>query len=137
MAAGVPLALMAALGFGIFFLFLADASKGGHALAAAFTVRLMTAPIALLVLLAARRPLRVPLVRLPWLIVIGLLDTGANALFALATDRGLLSLVSVLSSLYPLMTVLLASVLLHERISRHQRIGTFAALAGVVLISAR
>jgi drug/metabolite transporter (DMT)-like permease len=135
-AAGVELALAAALGFGVFFLFLAKASEGNHALAATFMLRLTTVPLVLLAMLALRQPLRVPRRHLRWIVLIGVLDSGANALYALATNHGLLSLVSVLSSLYPLTTVLLAQALLHEHVSRHQRLGIVAALAGVVLISA-
>jgi drug/metabolite transporter (DMT)-like permease len=136
LAAGVPLALAAALGFGVFFLFVAKASEGQHALAATFMLRLTTVPLVLLVMLALRQPFRVPRGNLRWLVLIGVLDSGANALFALATTHGLLSLVSVLSSLYPLTTVLLAQALLREHVSRHQRVGIVFALAGVALISA-
>jgi drug/metabolite transporter (DMT)-like permease len=131
-----PRPLAAALGFGVFFLFLAKASEGNHALAATFMLRLTTVPLVLLAMLALRQPLRVPRRHLRWIVLIGVLDSGANALYALATNHGLLSLVSVLSSLYPLTTVLLAQALLHEHVSRHQRLGIVAALAGVVLISA-
>jgi drug/metabolite transporter (DMT)-like permease len=67
---------------------------------------------------------------------LGLLDVSANALFAIALGTGLLSIVSVLSSLYPAVTVLLARTLLHERVSRGQEAGVLAILAGVVAISA-
>lgn len=135
-AAGVPLGLAAALGFGLFFLLIAEASEGHHAIAATLVLRLASAPLILLVIVAARQRPSVPSRNLHWLILVGLLDSGANTLFALATDRGLLSLVSVLGSLYPLTTVLLAQAFLRERISRHQKLGIVAALAGVALISA-
>jgi drug/metabolite transporter (DMT)-like permease len=61
---------------------------------------------------------------------------AANALFALASGEGLLSLVSVLGSLYPVVTVLLALVLLHERLTRTQAGGVAVALAGVAVLSA-
>jgi drug/metabolite transporter (DMT)-like permease len=67
---------------------------------------------------------------------VGLLDLSANALFAVAVGQGLLSIVAVLSSLYPAVTVLLARSLLHERVSRMQEGGVLAILAGVVAISA-
>jgi drug/metabolite transporter (DMT)-like permease len=136
-AAGVPLALAAALGFGVFFLFLAEASKHDHALAASFMLRVTTVPIVLTAMLALRRPFWVPSGNLHWLVLVGLLDSGANALYAVATDHGLLSLVSVLASLYPLTTVLLAQALLREHLARHQQLGIAAALAGVALISIR
>ena len=68
--------------------------------------------------------------------MIGVLDLGANGFYALATQEGLLSVVSVLGSLYPAVTVVLARVVLAERVSRVQEVGVVLALAGVVAISA-
>ena len=73
---------------------------------------------------------------LPFIVVVGLLDTGANGLFALATTHGYLSLVAVLGSLYPVVTVLLAFGMLRERIAPHQMAGAAATLVGVALIAA-
>ena len=70
------------------------------------------------------------------LAIVGVLDLGANGLFALATTKGLLSVVAVLGSLYPAVTVVLARVVLAERVSRLQEIGVGLTLAGVVAISA-
>jgi drug/metabolite transporter (DMT)-like permease len=71
------------------------------------------------------------------LAAIGLLDTGGNTLFAAASSsHGLLSVVSVLASLYPAVTVLLARFVLRERVERTQDLGVLVTLAGVVLISA-
>jgi drug/metabolite transporter (DMT)-like permease len=73
----------------------------------------------------------------PALIAIGFLDTGGNALFAAASSsHGLLSVVSVLASLYPVVTVLLARIVLGERVQRTQDAGVLLVLAGVVLITA-
>jgi drug/metabolite transporter (DMT)-like permease len=70
------------------------------------------------------------------LAAVGLLDLGANGLYALATTHGLLSVVSVLGSLYPAVTVVLARFVLAERIARMQEVGVVLALAGVIAISA-
>jgi drug/metabolite transporter (DMT)-like permease len=67
---------------------------------------------------------------------IGLFDLGANACFAVATTEGLLSTTSVLASLYPLVTVVLARLVLGERVRRVQEVGIAAAVVGVVLIAA-
>lgn len=68
--------------------------------------------------------------------LLGMLDNGANLAFAYAADAGgLLTLTSVLGSLYPVTTVLLARSVLHERLARLQAVGVVAALAGVVLIA--
>jgi uncharacterized membrane protein len=70
------------------------------------------------------------------LVTIGCLDVLANSLFAVATNHGLLSLVAVAGSLYSAVTVLLARLVLGERLARSQRTGVVVALTGVVLIAA-
>ena len=71
----------------------------------------------------------------PLLIAIGAGDVLANAALAVASTRGLLSVVAVLSSLYPAVTVLLARAVHEERLVRVQTVGVTAALVGVVLIA--
>ncbi len=70
------------------------------------------------------------------LAVIGLLDLGANGLYNIATTVGELSTVAVASSLYPVITVILAASVLGERVRGIQRAGVLVALCGVVLIAA-
>ncbi|MEJ7824113.1 MAG: EamA family transporter [Solirubrobacteraceae bacterium] len=70
------------------------------------------------------------------LAAIGMLDLGATSLYNIATTIGELSTVAVASSLYPVTTVLLASVLLGERVRGTQRTGVVVTLVGVVLIAA-
>ena len=71
------------------------------------------------------------------LAAIGVLDTGGNVLFAAASqEHGLVSVVSVLASLYPVVTVLLARLTLGERVQRAQEAGIVVTLAGVAMISA-
>ncbi len=65
----------------------------------------------------------------------GLLDVTANALFLVATRHGLLSLVALLSSLYPATTVVLARAVLGERFTRTQVVSLAAAGTGVALIA--
>jgi drug/metabolite transporter (DMT)-like permease len=72
---------------------------------------------------------------LGFIAAIGAGDLAANACFAAATNEGLLSVVSVLASLYPVVTVLLARAVLGERVRREQGLGIAAALAGVALIA--
>ena len=67
----------------------------------------------------------------------GLLDSAGNALFIAATRHGRLDVAAVLSSLYPASTVILARVLLKEKISKSQGAGIIGALVSVALISAR
>jgi drug/metabolite transporter (DMT)-like permease len=64
----------------------------------------------------------------------GILDMSANLLFLLAERRGLLTLVSAITALYPASTVLLARFVLHERLARSQVVGLFLAALGLALI---
>jgi drug/metabolite transporter (DMT)-like permease len=135
-AAGVGLALVAATGFGCYFVLLDAAADDAGAAWAVLVARVTATALALAVAVALRASLRVSGRLVPAVIVIGLFDVAANVLFGLATTRGLVSVVSVLASLYPVMTVVLARVVLHERISAMQRAGAAAALAGAALITA-
>lgn len=96
------------------------------------------ASITLLVaaLLTLRRPLLPGRATLPAVALAGMFDVSANALFLLAVREGLLSLVSVLAALYPAATVVLARLVLDERLQRHQLAGLGLALLGVTLITA-
>ncbi|TMM19273.1 MAG: hypothetical protein E6F96_03870 [Actinobacteria bacterium] len=69
------------------------------------------------------------------LVAVGALDLGASALFAAATTVGLLSIVGALSSFYPLVTIVLARSLLHERLDYLQRAGAAAAVIGAALMA--
>lgn len=134
-AAGIGLALLAALGFGLYFVFAERAAETSvpFAVATARGVSLLVAFAALLVVGASLRPGRS---FIPVLILIGLCDAGANVLFSLATTHGYLSVVSVLSALYPVVTVALAALVLHERLGAAQRGGVVVALLGAALITA-
>jgi drug/metabolite transporter (DMT)-like permease len=133
--ASVGLAAIAALGFGAFLLGL-DASSGEQP---AWTiVAARSGGVAMLLVAAAlvRPSMRIDRGLLPVLVTIGCFDVLANSLFALATNHGLLSLVAVAGSLYAAVTVLLAWVVLGERLAPSQRTGVVVALAGVALIAA-
>ena len=134
-AAGIGLALVAALGFGLYFVF-ADRAADESVPFAVATARGVSLGVALAAALVVGASLRPGRSFLPALVLIGLCDVGANMLFSLATTRGYLSIVSVLSALYPVVTVALAAVLLHERVARTQGIGVIGALAGAALITA-
>jgi drug/metabolite transporter (DMT)-like permease len=80
---------------------------------------------------------RTPVESFPWALAIaaGTLDALANALFQLASQNGLLSVVSVIGSLYPAATVLLARIFLHERMNPVQVTGVLVAFAAVVALT--
>lgn len=134
-SSGVGLALVAAVGFGVFFVGLDEGSN--HDLLWTLVLSRSASTTMLLVVALAMRPkLGMSRGDATAVVAIGLLDTGANALFAAATTLGLVSVVSVLGSLYPVTTLVLARVLLGERLHRTQRSGAAAAVVGVALISA-
>ena len=88
----------------------------------------------------AGRPVREALARPSALVVVplvGLLDTAANATFAVASeDDARAAVVAVLGSLYPLMTLVLARLVLHERLSALQGLAAVGAIGGAALASA-
>jgi drug/metabolite transporter (DMT)-like permease len=132
--ASVLLALVAALGFGSFFVGLRVSARYDVLWA---LVASRGAGVAALALAATWRRPGLPSPRgLVPLTLIGFLDLSANGLYALATRHGLLSVVSVAASLYPVATVVLARALLGERVRRIQELGIAASLAGVVMIAA-
>jgi drug/metabolite transporter (DMT)-like permease len=131
----ILLAVVAAVALGVFIYFLGLGSREGDALSTLVGARVGSLVTLLLGAAVLRGQVRVPRASLAVVAGVGLLDVGANALFAFASGRGLLSIVSVLGSLYPVTTVLLAYVFLHERLTRVQRIGVALALAGVATIA--
>jgi drug/metabolite transporter (DMT)-like permease len=134
-AAGAGLAIVAAAGFGSYFVLL-DAAADTSVPWAVTVARATAAALALAAAVGVSAPLRVPLPLLPTLIVIGLADVGANVLFGLASTRGLLAVAAVLASLYPVVTVALARIVLGERLAASQRLGGAGAIAGAALVAA-
>jgi drug/metabolite transporter (DMT)-like permease len=130
----IVFALLAAIGFGSYFA-LADAAAGGGVWWLLATSRIVPVPV--LALLAWRRGLPRPSrPRTLILMGAGTIDCTATGLYALATTKGALSIVAVIGSLYPVVTVLLARTFLAERIRPIQQVGVVAALAGVAMIAA-
>lgn len=132
---GVGLALIAALGFGGFFALLGEAAAQS-ALWGLTSARLGSVPLALAALLVVGPGVALTARTMLMVSAAGILDASANMLFALGSQRGLVSVVAVVGSLYPVVTVAMAGALLHERMSRLQAAGAVLALGGVVLIAA-
>jgi drug/metabolite transporter (DMT)-like permease len=131
----ILLALGAAVGFGLYFVF-ADVAADGSVLWLLAVGRIVILP-GIYVLMRVRGAPVVPPPRDRWqLLLIGFCDLSATGLYAVATTRGALSIVAVVGSLYPVATVLLAWWLLHERISRLQLAGVVTAMTGVAMVSA-
>jgi drug/metabolite transporter (DMT)-like permease len=134
------LAAVAALGFGLALLFIAEGSQSSTIMTLvtmrATSVSVLT--VALLVALTrgtSRSVLAIGWVDLALVGVVGVGDLLANLAFGAASRRDDVSVVSVLGSLYPVMTVLLARFVHGERLGRAQTWGVAGALAGVVLIA--
>jgi drug/metabolite transporter (DMT)-like permease len=135
-AAGVGWAALTLVAFGGYYVPMHAASQDDF-LWASLVFRLTSTSLVWLAVLATRQ--RLPAVRphAVALVTIGLADTGGNVFFAAASqEHGLVSVVSVLASLYPIVTVLLARLTLGERVQRTQEAGIVVTLAGVALISA-
>src|SRR5262249_47340459 len=102
---------------------------------ASLIFRIVSTAVVLAAATIRRPPLRLGGWKLVVILAVGLGDTLGNFLFAAAASQGgLESLTSVLASLYPIVTVLLAAFVLHGRVARVQRAGAALALAGIVLI---
>jgi drug/metabolite transporter (DMT)-like permease len=134
-AAGVGLALLAAIGFGGYFPPMHAAGEADFWWASLF-FRMTSSAIILAAVAIRRPPLAVAPIQVPLLALIGIGDMLGNLLFAAASTSGLVSITSVLASLYPIVTVVLARLVLRERVARSQEAGIALTLAGVALISA-
>jgi len=132
--ADLRLPLVAGLSFGAFFIFMSRAT-GTALLWPLLAAR--TASVTLLGALAlARGELRRPASgSWPLIALAGILDTGANALYALSARAGRLDVAAVLGSLYPGGTVVLAWIILHERLNRWQMVGVAAIVAATIMIA--
>jgi drug/metabolite transporter (DMT)-like permease len=130
---GVGTALVSGVAIGLFLLSFAQA--GPHAgMWPLLVARTVSVTIFAVMAIAGGRSIRMPPRVTALVVVAGVMDMLANALYLLATREGPLSIVVTLSSLYPASTVLLARVVLGERLRPWQITGVGCALAAVVLI---
>jgi drug/metabolite transporter (DMT)-like permease len=134
-ATGAGFGFVSLLGFGFYFVFLHMASTQDF-LWPAFLFRVVSTSLVWSAILLTKPSLRGA--GGAWLVLaaIGVLDTGGNVLFAGASNHGSVSVTSVLASLYPVVTVLLARYHLREHVHRVQELGIGLTIAGIVLVSA-
>jgi drug/metabolite transporter (DMT)-like permease len=120
--------------FGVFFILIHRASEiaGFWPLVAA---RLTSLSVLTVVATVTRQPRLPERIHLPLIVLVGVMEVGGNAFYALAARAGRLDVAAVISSLYPAGTVWLAWLILKERITRLQSVGVIAALAAIVLIA--
>jgi drug/metabolite transporter (DMT)-like permease len=133
-AAGAGLAVVAALAFGVFFVGI-DAGSDESAAWGVAAARLASVPVAIAAALLTAATLRPPRRLLPMLVGVGVFDTSANVFVAAATTYGAVGIVAVLGSLYPVVTMLLAWLVLGERLGASKRAGGGVALAGAALVA--
>jgi drug/metabolite transporter (DMT)-like permease len=131
----VLLAFGAAFGFGTCLTLMGIGSESS-ALMTMVTMRATTAIVTIFLALKFKTTGGFQVADSPSLIFIGVADFLANFTLGIATQHGLVSLVMVLGSLFPVVTVLLAFKLLHERLHKIQYLGVILAVAGVAIISA-
>jgi len=135
LAAGVGLAILAAIGFGFYFPFMHVAGDE-NPWWASLIFRTVSTMVILTAVFARRPPLRVGRVDLAIVVLVGLGDMMGNLLFAASSGHGLVSVTSVLASLYPIVTIALARIVLQEHVAGSQRVGIGLTLTGVALIAA-
>jgi len=134
-AAGTGLALIAAATFGLFFVGI-DAGADESGAWAVIAARGAAVSVGALAAAVTSTSLRAPQTLLPMLALVGLVDTAANVLVATATTYGSVGIVAVLSALYPLSTIVLARVVLGERLPGRRRAGAALAIVGAALVAA-
>jgi len=134
---GMPEAFGAGICFGLIFITLAQ-TRAAAGLTPLLVARLTTVVLVALLGIAGgnTRELRVARPALVAVGVCGALDVAANICYLLAVHSGLISIVAVISSLYPASTLALAAIVFGERLVRVQWAGVVLALAGVAAISA-
>lgn len=133
-AAGVGLALVAAAGFGAFFVAI-DAAADESVPWAVAVVRGTGIALVLAAVAITSTSVRMPHGLVLPVALVGLFDTGANVALAAASTEGAIGIAAVLSALYPLVTIALARFVLSERLSRLRRAGGVLALAGAALVA--
>ena len=133
---GIGLALLAGCGFGCFFILISRLNPTATFWPLA-VARFTSVLFLLLIGLLRRQQLLPKKTVFPLVVLAGVLDALGNAFFVLATHVGRLDVAAILSSLYPAATVVLAALIVRERVTRIQTIGIFLALVAIPLISVK
>jgi drug/metabolite transporter (DMT)-like permease len=132
---GLGLALLAGVGIGALSVCISQIGEG-HVFGPLVVIRATQAVVIVGVILVTRSAWRVEPSLLPATAAVGVLDMAGNGMFILAVQSGALAVAAVLSSLYPVTTVILAVVVLRERITRSHAVGIVLAAVAVAAIAA-
>ena len=128
------LPLLAGLGFGTYFILVHEAAQHSTYWIM-FASRMGGVLVMTVFMLAQRKNWQVSRTVWPLIFLNGFLDVAGNVFYVFASQIGRLDIAAVLSSLYPAATVLLAAILLKERVARSQAIGILLALAAIVFLT--
>jgi drug/metabolite transporter (DMT)-like permease len=132
---GLGLVLLAGLGIGGFLILIGQVSA--HAIFWPLASARIASLLFMIIFVLVRGEQMLPKKSVfPLILLAGSLDVAGNVFFVLAAHAGRLDVASILSSLYPAVTVLLAAIVLRERVSRIQATGIALALGAILLISA-
>jgi drug/metabolite transporter (DMT)-like permease len=131
---GVRYGLLAGIGFGLFNVFAARFSPG-VVFGPLVVVRALEAVAIVAAILVSRRAWRVHRSVVPLAMAVGVGDMAGNGFFVLAAQAGRLDVASVLSSLYPVTTIVLAAIILRERVTRSHAVGIVVAGVAIALIA--
>jgi drug/metabolite transporter (DMT)-like permease len=133
-APALTIAIASGVAIGVFYLALARTARDAGLWPLLAARGASAVVFVIMALVSGHCALRMPRDVLPMAILCGMLDMTANALYLVATRGGSLSTIVTLASLYPASTVVLARLVLHERLSRLQIAGVAACLVAIVLI---
>lgn len=131
--AGLPEALVAGTAIGLFGIVISQIGDG-FVFSSLTVIRGMQIVLVGAVVLLTRAAWRLPRGALPLVVAVGVLDMAGNAFYLLGVQSGALAIASVLSALYPVTTVILAAILLRERVTRDHTVGIALAAAAIALI---
>ncbi len=131
---GFLVGLAAGACFGLFAILAAQLSAGQF-IGPVIVIRVISVSLVIATAVVRRRSLRVPRRLLPAMVAIGGVDMTATALYLAAIEVGPLAIAAVLTGLYPVVTVLLAAIVLRERIGPSHALGIALAALAIALIS--
>lgn len=131
--AGLPEALVAGTAIGLFGIVISQIGDG-FVFSSLTVIRGVQVVLVTAVVLLTRAAWRLPRGTLPLIVAVGFLDMAGNAFYLLGVQSGALAIASVLSALYPVTTVILAAIVLRERVTRDHTIGIAMAAAAIALI---